>query len=236
MAASPLPSGWPKRGRKCYVTLAFSGTPNKGEQNQKWLPHSCLAEDPKQVGNATSPLHSQESGIAMSTMHSRGSTTKGNKIRSGCVNLAFSWAQKRAEMLCHTRILGDPQQRGTKSEVADSPLPSRGPKIGRRCYITPAFSEIHNKVNKIRSGPQQMESKSEVATSPLPSRGPKRGRKCYVTPAFSGILNKGERPPYRGVRCEGSRPQLLSYQGFAFLGPYPPCPPYPPCRAWAVVT
>ena len=28
----------PKRGRKCYVTLAFSGVPNKGEQNQKSKP------------------------------------------------------------------------------------------------------------------------------------------------------------------------------------------------------
>ena len=25
----------PKRGRKCYVTPAFSGVPNKGGQNQK---------------------------------------------------------------------------------------------------------------------------------------------------------------------------------------------------------
>ena len=32
----------PKRGRKCYVTPAFSGIPNKGEQNQKWLPHPLL--------------------------------------------------------------------------------------------------------------------------------------------------------------------------------------------------
>ena len=53
---------------------------------------------------------------------------------------AFSGAQKRAEMLCHPCILRDPQQRGTKSEVATSPLPSRGPKRGRKCYVTPAFS------------------------------------------------------------------------------------------------
>ena len=39
LAASPLPSREPKRGRKCYVTPAFSGIPNKGEQNQKWLFH-----------------------------------------------------------------------------------------------------------------------------------------------------------------------------------------------------
>ena len=40
VAASPLPSWGPNRGRKCYVTLAFSGIPNalRGEQNEKWSP------------------------------------------------------------------------------------------------------------------------------------------------------------------------------------------------------
>ena len=67
------------------------------------------------------------------------SPTKGNKIRSGCL----SGAQKRVEMLHHPYILGDPQHRGTKSEVAASPLPSRGPKRGRKCYVTPAFLGVH---------------------------------------------------------------------------------------------
>ena len=58
--------------------IAFSGIPNKWEQNQKCSP------------------------------------TKGNKIRSGCLTLAFSGAQKRAEMLCRPSILGDPQHRGKK--------------------------------------------------------------------------------------------------------------------------
>ena len=31
-----MPSRGPKGGRKCYITPAFSGIPNKGEQNQKW--------------------------------------------------------------------------------------------------------------------------------------------------------------------------------------------------------
>ena len=55
---------------------------------------------------------------------------------------AFSRAQNRGEMLCQPRILGDPQQRGTKSKVAASPLPSRGPKRGRKCYATAAFSGV----------------------------------------------------------------------------------------------
>ena len=57
-------------------------------------------------------------------------------------------------MLCHPCILRDPtlsaggkirsgpQQRGTKSEVAASPLPSRGPKRGRKCFVTPTFSGV----------------------------------------------------------------------------------------------
>ena len=90
--------------------IAFSGIPNKGEQNQKCSP------------------------------------TKGNKIRSG----RLSGAQKRVEMLHHAYILGDPQHRGTKSEVAASPLSSWRPKRGRKCYVTPAFSGVH-----YRSGGKQ---------------------------------------------------------------------------------
>ena len=84
------------------------------------------------------------------------------------------WAQKRAEMLHHPYILGDPQQRGQNQS---------GPKRGRKCYITPAFSGI----------PKQRGTKSELAASTLPSGGPKSGRKCYITPAFSGVPNKGDK-------------------------------------------
>ena len=170
--------------------------PNKGEQNQKWMPHRCLLGGPKEGGHATSPLHSRGSPT----------TSAGSKIRSG------------------------PQQRGTKPKVAASPLPSRGPKRGRKCYVTPAFSRILNKRkqnqkwlphrcllggtkeggnatpplhsrgspttsagSKIRSGPQQRGTKPKVDASSLPSRGLKRGRKCNATPAFSGIPNDKRR-------------------------------------------
>ena len=56
------------------------------------------------------------------------------------------------------QIKSAPQQRGTKSEVAASPVPPPGPQKGRKCYVTPAFSGI----------PKQRGTKSEVATSPLP--------------------------------------------------------------------
>ena len=91
----------PKRGRKCYVTPAFSGVPNakRGDQNQNWLHHPCLLGGPKEGRNAMSPLHSQGSPTP----------SVGIKIRSGYITLAFSGAQKREEMLCHPCILGDPQ-------------------------------------------------------------------------------------------------------------------------------
>ena len=76
-------------------------------------------------------------------------------------------------MLRHPCILGGPQQRGqnqkskptpvvtmmlhaTKRGVKDCPgfLNSTGrlgPKRGRKCYVTPAFSGVRNKMDKIRS-------------------------------------------------------------------------------------
>ena len=47
--------------------LHSQGSPNKREQNHKWLPHPCFLRGPKEGGNAMSPLHSQ------------GSPTKGTK-------------------------------------------------------------------------------------------------------------------------------------------------------------
>ena len=221
VATSPLPSRGPKRGRKCYVTPAFSGIPNIGEQNQKWLPHPCLLWGPKEGRNAT-PL-----------LHSRGSPMKsaGSKMRSGCLNPTFSEAQKRAEMRHHPRILGGAQRqarganqrgsptkgekirRGTKTQVAASPLPSRGPGRRQKCYVTLASRGSRTKGNQIRPGyltlvfsgaqkrvemlrqpcilgdPHKRRTKSELATLCLPSRSDRRGRKCYITPAFSGVPN-----------------------------------------------
>ena len=101
-----LPSRGPKIGRKCYVTLAFSGIPNKGEQNHNWLPHPCLLR------------HTKEGRNAMSALHSRGSSPKGKKIRSGWPTPAFLGAQKRAEVLHHPCVLGGPLRKRTKTKVA----------------------------------------------------------------------------------------------------------------------
>ena len=97
---------------------------------------------------------------------------------------------------------GIPKKRGTKSEVAASPLPSRGPKNGRKCYANLAFSGI----------PKKKGTKSEVAASPLPSRGLRRGPKCYVTPAFSGVPNAKHGDKIRSGPQVGTSPKGMHFQ------------------------
>ena len=141
------------------------GDPAKGKQNKKWLPHRYLVGGPKEGVNATS------------TLYSRGFSTNRTKIRRGCPSLAFSGAQKRAEMWRNPCVLGDPQQTGPKPKVATSALAQKRAEMPRHSCIL--------------GDPQQRGVKSEVAASPLPSQGPKRGRKCYVTPAFWGSSTNG---------------------------------------------
>ena len=131
-------------------------------------------------------------------------------------------------MLHHPYILGDPQRqargaknekrsptKAAKSQVATSPLHSEGPKRGRKCYVTPAFSGIPNTKRgeqKMTSGPVQMRTKSEGATSPRPFEGPKRGRKCYVTPAFSGICNanRSKQKIRNGYQLRGTKSEVAT--------------------------
>ena len=102
---SPLAFSRHQKGRKCFVTPAFSGITNEKEQNHKWLPQLCLLGAPKEGGNVTPPLHSW------------GAQTKGNKIRSGCFTPAFSGAQRRAEVVITPAFLEGPQHRGATSKV-----------------------------------------------------------------------------------------------------------------------
>ena len=100
----------------------------------------------------------------------RSSPTKGNKITSGCLTPAFSGTQRRAQILRHRCILGGPQRqpRGAKSEVAISPLPSREPKRGQKCYVTPAFSGI----------PKKRQRNQKWVPHPCRLGGPKQGGKA----------------------------------------------------------
>ena len=89
-----------------------------------------------------------------------------------------------------------------------------GPKRGRKCYVTPAFSGVPNKGNKIRSQNlcrvTMMQHATKLGFKDCPDflnstgrLGPKRGRKCYVTPAFLGLPNKGNKIRSQNL-CPGS--------------------------------
>ena len=87
---------------------------------------------------------------------------RGDKI-SGRLTLAFSGAQKRAEMLRHPCILGDPQ--------------TKGDKIRSGC-LTLAFSQSQKRVKMLRSpcilgDPQAKGDNIGSCYYTLPSRVPK---------------------------------------------------------------
>ena len=152
------------------------------------------------------------------------------RIRSGCINPAFSGAHKWAELLCHPlRCRGSPKE-GAKSKVARSPLLSQGPTNKRVCYVTLAFSGVPRRGDKIRGG--------------------------YITPAFSGahkwvgflrqhdILGgprkRGRNQKWlhhpcllKGPKVGGTTPATLGGGGGQRRGQnqkwlHPPCPPRGP--------
>ena len=171
LVAVAMPSRVPKSGWKCYVTPAFSGVPNKREQNNIWLPQLCLLGGPKVGGSATSPLHS------------RGCPPKRDRIRIGCLKHAFARAQKWTEVLRHPRIVRGPQQSRTKSELAASAMPSRGPKSGQKCNVTPAFSRV----------PTKGEQNQNWLPQPFLLEGPKEGGSAMSPLHFGGSPTKGNK-------------------------------------------
>ena len=93
--------------------------------------HCCKQEGqkekrgPKRGRNCyVTPAFSGVPNAKRGEQNQKWSPTKGNKIRSGSLTPAFSRAQKRAVMLRHPCILGDPQRqaRGAKSKV----VPNKG--------------------------------------------------------------------------------------------------------------
>ena len=113
MATSPLPSPGPKRGRDCYVTPPFLGSPIKRGQNQNWLPPPWLLGGPK------------EGGIAMQLCILGGPQHQAQQRNHKWLpHPCLLGAQKRAELLCHPCILGHPQTKGDDI---------------RNGYLTPAF-------------------------------------------------------------------------------------------------
>ena len=136
-----------QKGRKCFGSLAFLGVPG---QNQ-WLPHPCFLGGQKEGTNATPPLHL------------RGLPNKGGQNHRWLPHPCLLGSPKEGKKCYISSEI--PKQRGAKSQVVASPLPSRGPKRGSNCYVTLAFLGI----------PKQIRRKSEAIASRLPG-GPKEGR------------------------------------------------------------
>ena len=214
----------PKRGRKCYVTPAFSGVPNKGGQNQK----------SKSTLGVTMMLLESKRGFKDCPSFRNSTGRLGPKRGRKCyVTPAFSGVpnkggrnQKSKSTIGVTMMLLE-----SKCGFKDCPgfLNSTGrlgPKRGRKCYVTPAFLGVPNK------GGQNQKSKSTLGVTMmlLESKrgfkdcpgflnstgklGPKRGRKCYVTPAFSGVPNKGGRNQKSKSTLGVTMMLLVSKRGF----------------------
>ena len=61
-------------------------------------------------------------------------------------------ACKWTELLPNLNALRGYPEKRAKSEVATSPLPSRKPTSRRNCYVTPAFSGVPRKGDKLTTG------------------------------------------------------------------------------------
>ena len=147
LAASPLPSPGPKSGRDCYVTPALSGVRNTKRRNkfrigclscgffgvQKWaelLCNPCILRGPQR--------------------HSRGEYQ--NWLPHPCL-LRGPKRVGIATQPLHSSRSPTPIA-GTKTPLADSPLPSTGSKREWNCYATATFSGVPNakRRHKIRIG------------------------------------------------------------------------------------
>ena len=77
---------------------------------------------------------------------------RGDKFRNGYLTPTLPGAQKRAHLLRKPLHSPGSPEEGTKSEVATSPLPSRGHIRGRNCYVTPAYSRVPKRGDKSTGG------------------------------------------------------------------------------------
>ena len=160
---SPTPSV----GRKSEMATS----PRQGANNN-WLPHPCLLQGP-QVGGicyvtlAFSGHPNAKRGEKIRSGYLTPAFLVVHKwaelLRNPCI-LGGPQRQARGDdqkWLPHPYLLGDPKEGGgamqplhfrwsptpraaRKSEVPTSTLPSRGPKRGRKRYVTPAFSGVPN--------------------------------------------------------------------------------------------
>ena len=90
LVASPVPPRGPKRGPTCYVTFAMSCIPKERGTKAELATSPVPSRGP--ITGRKCYVTPAFSGIPKQ---------KGDKIRIGCLTLAFSWAQKRAALVCN---------------------------------------------------------------------------------------------------------------------------------------
>ena len=199
MATSPLPSRGPKRGRNCYVTLAFSGIPNANREEEirsgyltlafsgaqertELLRNPCVLGDPQRQPRGENQKWLPHPCLFGGPKRGRNCyatlrfwgipKAHHESIRSDYLTRAFSGAEKEEELLRNPCILEDPQSqaRGQKLRVATS---------------GPAFSGAQ-KTAELLCNPCILENPQRQA----------RGQKSEVanTPAFSGAQKRAPTP------------------------------------------
>ena len=142
---------------QCYVTPAFSGVPNKGEQNQKSTP----------TLGVTMMHHATKRGFKDCPGFLNCTGRLGPKRGRKCyVTPAFSGVPNKGEQnQKSTPTLGvTMMHHATKRGFKDCPgflncTGRLGPKRGRKCYVTPAFSGVPNK------GEQNQKSKPTLGVT-----------------------------------------------------------------------
>ena len=140
---------------------------------------------------------------------------QGNKIRVAYLTPAFLGAHKWAE------VLRNPNK-GTKSELVASPLPSRGPTSGQKCYVTPTFSGVPKHGNKIKSG--YIGDKDKTVGMQPKRISPKKFAQMVCLHGTTTLKT----PPQTILRGGGSEtPHGI---GFLRTPPPPPSTSLSPCR------
>ena len=227
--------------RKCYITPASSVVPSKiGQIGIGYLtPVFSRGPEVSRITNAQlhsrgSPTRGTNVEMPTSPVPSRGPKSGRNCYATPTLSGGPQQGGPNGNSLAHLCLLGGPQvgrigtsplhsrsspTRRTNSELATSPVPSRGPTSGRNCYVTPALSGCPSKRDKIKVGrltpafpgrggaqgcriamtqlhcrgsPRQGRN-SKLAASPVPSWGPTNAGNCYITLASLVVRNKGDK-------------------------------------------
>ena len=121
------------------------GSPNKGGQNQKWLPHTCLLGGPQVGGNAASTLHSGGSPNKGGQNQKWGHTVYcsllvwGSGKKHMCCGLKKKPIPKKHPSICH-KVKGyvwGAVEKGLRNTHTPNPKTWLGPGSPGRALVTP---------------------------------------------------------------------------------------------------